>query len=249
MSRGHSTAPAAGRSLDLARNHEAVLLLVPWVMLAAMVTTLPSGTPAHLSRTPDAERGLVIVPDIGGLRPLFTALADTLAQGNGWSVAVFEPWPGREELTLEERLASVGTLDDAVLLADATAAADALEVEPVAVMGFCLGGMVALKAAGDGRFDRAVSFYGMVRLPDHWRTATMGEPLDALDGAAAPVLHLVGTADPWVPEGDADALAATGAEVVRYPDADHGFVHDPERPAHQPEEAADAWRRVVAFLG
>ncbi|CAN5568586.1 dienelactone hydrolase family protein [soil metagenome] len=213
-----------------------------------MASPLPSGSALHLVQTEGARRGLVIVPDIGGLRPLFTDMADALAAEHGWSVATFEPWPGREHLTLEERLAAVGSLDDSVLLADVAAAADALEVEPVAVMGFCLGGMVALKAAAAGRLDRAVSFYGMVRLPDRWRSETMGEPLDALASGSAPVLSLVGTEDPWVPAADADALAATGAEVVRYPAADHGFVHDPSRPAHRPDDAADAWRRTIAFL-
>src|SRR5690606_560846 len=134
---------------------------------------------------------------------------------------------------------------------DATAAADALAVEPVAVLGFCMGGMFALKAAASGRFDRAVSFYGMVRLPEHWRTATVAEPLDVLAAApsTAPLLHLAGTADPWIPAADADDLAATGAEVVRYEGADHGFVHDPSRPTHRAEDAADCWARVAAFLG
>ena len=63
-----------------------------------------------------------------------------------------------------------------------------------------------------------------------------------------PTLAIVGTADPWVPRADADALEAAGVEVVRYEDADHGFVHDPSRPAHRPDDAADAWRRVLAFL-
>ena len=213
-----------------------------------MTSTLPSGTPVHLALTSEARRGLVIVPDIGGLRSLFTEMADDLAATHGWSVAVFEPWPGREHLELEERLAAVGTLDDARLLGDVAAAADALEVEPVAVIGFCMGGMVALKAAADGRVDRAVSFYGMVRLPEHWRSETMAHSLDSVEGGSAPILCLVGTEDPWVPEADADALAATGAEVVRYPGADHGFVHDASRPAHRPDDAADAWRRTVAFL-
>ena len=132
--------------------------------------SLPSGTAAHRAETPGASRGLVIIPDIGGLRPLFTDLCDRLAAENGWSVAAFEPWPGRERADLETRMASVGTLDDAFLLADAAAAADVLAVGPVAIMGFCMGGAFALKAAATGRFDRAVSFYGMVRLPEHWRS-------------------------------------------------------------------------------
>jgi NADH:ubiquinone oxidoreductase subunit K len=47
---------------------------------------------------------------------------------------------------------------------------------------------------------------------------------------------------------DVDALAATGATVVRYEGADHGFVHDPTRPAHRADDAADAWSRVIDWL-
>ena len=55
------------------------------------------------------------------------------------------------------------------------------------------------------------------------------------------------------PPADIEALRAAWAdrpdcEIVVYPDADHGFVHDPERPAHRADDAADAWRRALAFL-
>jgi carboxymethylenebutenolidase len=36
--------------------------------------------------------------------------------------------------------------------------------------------------------------------------------------------------------------------VVRYDGADHGFVHDPSRPTHRADDAADAWDRALAFL-
>lgn len=211
---------------------------------------MPSGTPAYVAAAPEARRGVVVIPDIAGLRPLFTELCDRLRDQHRWSVAVFEPWPGREDLDLEARLAAVGSLDDDRLVADVAATADALAVEPVAVMGFCMGGMFALKTAASGRVDRAVSFYGMVRLPAHWRSATVAEPLEVLRAApASAILSVVGTEDAWVPGDDADALEAIGgAEVVRYDGADHGFVHDPSRPAHRPADAADAWRRVAEFL-
>ena len=48
--------------------------------------------------------------------------------------------------------------------------------------------------------------------------------------------------------GDIDDLEATGAGVERYEGAEHGFVHDPSRPAHRPDDAADAWQRAIAFL-
>jgi carboxymethylenebutenolidase len=212
-------------------------------------TTLPSGTAAYVATTPGATRGLVVIPDIGSLRPLFTDMCDRLAAEHGWSVGTFDSWHGRTETTIEEKMAAAGSLDDEWVLGDAAATADLLGVEPVAVMGFCQGGMFSLKAAAHGRFDRAVSFYGMVRLPDGWSSPTMAQPLDVLAGGdPAPILLITGTEDPYVPAADADDLEATGAEVVRYEGAEHGFVHDADRPAHRADDAADAWRRVAAFL-
>ena len=53
---------------------------------------------------------------------------------------------------------------------------------------------------------------------------------------------------------DIEALRAAWAgrpdcEIVVYEGADHGFVHAPERPAHRADDAADAWTRVLRFLG
>jgi carboxymethylenebutenolidase len=217
-----------------------------------MRISLPSGTPAEIARPDGREpsRGLVVVPDVLGLRPLFDHLAARLAEEQGWTVCAFELWAGRESLSLPDRLAAGGSLDDARILGDASAAADATGCDAVAVIGFCMGGMYTLKAAGTGRFDRAAAFYGMARVPEQWRSPTQGEPLDAVASPRrCPTLAIVGTADPWVPPADAAALEEAGVEVVRYEGADHGFVHDPTRPAHRPADAADAWRRVVTFLG
>jgi carboxymethylenebutenolidase len=219
-------------------------------------TTLPSGTPAYVARPPGdpaagGSRGLVVIPDIGGLRPLFEQMASRLAAEQGWVVCVFELWPGREHLSsLQERLDAAGSLEDARVLGDARAAAEVTGCEQVGVVGFCIGGMYALKASATQRFGRAVSFYGMARVPEAWRSPTQSEPLDAVGSPGrCPVLVVAGTEDPWLPADDLDALEAVGAEVVRYPGADHGFVHDPDRPAHRPDDAADAWRRAVAHLG
>jgi carboxymethylenebutenolidase len=217
-----------------------------------MRITLPSGTPAELARPqPGTEpsRGLVIAPDIMGLRPLFDAMCQRLADEHGWVVCAAEPFPGREDTPVEQRLEIVGELDDDRQLGDLVAAADATGVEPVGIIGFCMGGMYALKASATGRFDRSVAFYGMIRVPERWRGRGQREPLDAVasPGAAA-VLAIIGTADIWTPPADVDALEAAGAEVVRYEGAEHGFVHDPDRPAHRADDAADAWQRAIAFL-
>lgn len=231
-----------------------------------MEIALPSGTPAELAMPGDGRapsRGLVVVPDIGGLRPLFVDMAQELADSQGWAVCVFEPWSEGGADTLAERLEQVGSLSDKRMLGDAVAAADACQVGTddvgsaggvgrleIGVTGFCMGGMYALKAAGTGRFARAVSFYGIIRVPERWRGPDLGEPLDALASPnRCPTMAVVGTADMWTPPADVDALESAGVTVVQYEGADHGFVHDPARPAHRPDDAADAWSRALRFLG
>jgi len=219
-----------------------------------MRDTLPSGTAVEIARPSSgmATRGLVIAPDIMGLRPLFDAMAQRLADEHGWAVAAVEPFAGQESLPLDQRMTAVRDLDEQQAMVDLVAAADMLGVEPVGVIGFCMGGMYAMKAAATGRFDRAVGFYGMIRLPDAWSGGSQQHTLDVLaaaPGSAAKVLAVIGTADPYTPPTDVAALEAAGATIARYEGAEHGFVHDPDRPAHRADDAADAWRRTAAWLG
>lgn len=217
-----------------------------------MQISLPTGTAAELAVPGDGRppsHGLVVVPDVGGLRPLFADMAQDVAESQGWAVCVFEPWADGAPGTLAERLEQVGSLSDERMLGDAAAAADACQVEPVGIIGFCMGGMYALKAAGAGRFARSVAFYGMVRIPEQWRGPGQGEPLEALASPSrCPTMAIVGTADIWTPPADVEALENAGVTVIRYEGAEHGFVHAPDRPAHRPKEAADAWARAFAFL-
>jgi carboxymethylenebutenolidase len=210
--------------------------------------TLPSGTPAELA-FPDGDptRGVALHPDIGGLRPLFDEMCARLARDYGWAVCAIEPFPGQEHLPMEKRLEASPDLDR--VLGDLAAAADATECERVAVMGFCMGGMQTFRAAGTGRFDRAASFYGMISPPPQWR-APGNDPLDALRRPdACPTLAILGGQDKWTPPDAIEQLRALNhVEVALYPEADHGFVHDPDRPAHRPDDAADAWGRVAQFL-
>jgi carboxymethylenebutenolidase len=217
-----------------------------------MRITLPSGTPAALARPEAAEpdRGLVVIPDIMGLRPLFDDMVDRLAADTGWAVCCAEPFAGHEEWSIERRMqGGVAEVGEAQVLADVVAAADATGCETVGVLGFCMGGMFTFKAAATGRFHRAVGFYGMIRLPDGWAGPGLAEPTEALASPGrCPTMAVVGTIDPYTPAEDVAAAEALGVEVVRYEGADHGFVHDASRPAHRAEDAADAWRRALAFL-
>ena len=200
----------------------------------------------------------MIAPDIFGLRPLYTALVERLA--NEWNMAVcaVEPFPSLQlGPEVEPRFAAVPTLDDRRHLADLEAAADLLRVgdaehagvAAVGLIGFCMGGMYCHKSSGSNSFDRIVSFYGMIHLPDTWRSPTQAEPLQCLrDGHAERVLAIIGERDHYTPAAAVEELAATGATVVRYADAEHGFAHDAARPAHRPADAADAFARANAWL-
>ena len=219
----------------------------------------------HARPVGPALGGVVVVPDIYGLRPLFEDICRGLAT-HGLAVCAVEIFsrlaqsssdsgaPG--PLDIDARMARAGELHDDVVMEELAEAADHLAatdgVSGISVMGFCLGGSYAFKAAATGRFERAVAFYGMVRTPAQW---VGGGQRDALGGvgSACPTLAIFGEVDPWVPADDVDGLRQAWVgrpehKIVVYPGADHAFVHDPDRPAHRPDDAADAWRRALAFL-
>jgi carboxymethylenebutenolidase len=200
----------------------------------------------------------VLVPDIMGVRPLFDDICRRVAS-HGIAVVSPEPFAHMGDpaaLDFEARSSRMRDLVDEVQLDDLERAANLLVVEDgaddVAVLGFCMGGMYTMKAAATGRFDRAVPFYGMIRVPENWRGPTQRDPLDTA-GETCATLAIFGGNDAFTPPEDIDALRAEwdglpDHEIVVYPGAEHGFVHDPERPAHRPDDAADAWRRALAFL-
>ena len=209
--------------------------------------TLPSGTEIELVTAAVPVRALVIAPDVMGLRPLFDDHVARLSSEHNWAVAAVEPYPGKTDLPLEERLS--GRINVERMLSDLIAAADRLGQDRTAILGFCQGGMSAFRAAGNLRFDRAVAFYGMVRPPQPW-SVPGADPLDMLaKSGAAPTLAIVAGQDRWAPAEDVDALRALpNVEVAFYPEADHGFAHDPSRETHRADDTADAWSRVAAFL-
>ena len=211
-----------------------------------MRITLPSGTTAELARADNSDVGIAMHPDIASLRPLFDDHCARLAS-EGFTTCAIEPWPGQEDLPIEKRLEAPLDLDR--VLGDLQAAADATECERVGVMGFCMGGMQVFRAAGTGRFHRAVAFYGMIVPPEHWRFPGR-DPLDMLQKPeTCPTLAILGGKDRWTPPDDIEKLRQLpSVEIAFYPEADHGFAHDADRPSHRAEDAADAWRRAKDLL-
>jgi carboxymethylenebutenolidase len=216
-----------------------------------VVHTRPDGMP---------RAGVVLHPDIAGLRPLFDDMARRLAT-HGLAVCAVEPFASVAEderaTTIEARMAQVRDLDDGLQLEMLSAAADLLVVEDgvsrVGVLGFCMGGHYVFKAAASDRFDAAVAFYGMIRTPEGWKgPGHTIEPLEVAD-QMCPTLAIFGSADTFTPADEIDALRTawqgrTDCEIIVVEGGEHGFVHDPDRPVHRAADAAECWDRAIDWL-
>lgn len=196
--------------------------------------------------TPDGAdvSGVVVVQEWWGLNDQIRSLADGLAD-SGYDVLVPDLYRGK--LTLE--VAEAAHLMDALDFADAArqdlrGAVQYLEREHarVAVMGFCMGGALAILAGVHvPELDAVVSWYGVP--PEH-----------ATDARAikVPVQGHFALEDEYFPLVMVDALekrlmeAGVEHEFHRY-DAHHAFGNE-TGPTYDAAATALAWERSLEFL-
>lgn len=118
------------------------------------------------------------------------------------------------------------------------------------VVGFCMGGTVALAVATRREVGAAVTFYGGGLSSGRFGFDALIEEAPRL---RAPWLGLFGDLDEGIPVDDVERLRAAAAssgqdtEVVRYADAGHGF-HCDERESYHEASARDAWARTLAWF-
>jgi carboxymethylenebutenolidase len=118
------------------------------------------------------------------------------------------------------------------------------------IVGFCMGGSVALATAVRRQLGAAVTFYG-----GGVTQGRFGYPplLELAPELRTPWLGLFGDRDQSISVGDVEALAAAAAkatvptEVERYPEAGHGFHRDGGA-AYHGESAVDAWQRTLDWF-
>jgi carboxymethylenebutenolidase len=139
------------------------------------------------------------------------------------------------------------------ILADLDAAIEGLPVPPsrVAVVGFCMGGTVALYAGAMRELGAAVSFYGGGVTESRWE----GVPplLELAPGLRTPWLGLYGDDDAGIPVDQVEqlrraaGLAPVPVRLERFSGAGHAFFND-ARPAYSKEAAEAAWPMVLSWL-
>lgn len=159
----------------------------------------------------------------------------------------------KQAMALFEGLDDEGLAED---LAAAIAHLGTLGFDPgsVAVVGFCFGGRVSLLAALRFPMGAVVSYYGG-GITSQGAFKAFPPLADEVSGLQTPWLGLFGDKDRSIPSDEVEQLRTTLAEeashvateIVRYPDADHGF-HCNERPMFDESASADAWARSIAFI-
>ena len=226
------------------------------------VPTAPPSTRSTPAPTACRTRGLVVHPDIMGVRPLFDDLCRRLAT-HGFAVCCPEPFARarRTRCAAGDAAARIGYLRRARRRAAARRPRSRGRL-PRGARRRARGRGARLlhgrHAGAEGRGHRPLRPGRRVLRDDPPARDWLGpgharRPLDDRRRGVPDARDLRGRDDPFTPAADIDALRAAWAdrpdcEIVVYPEAEHGFVHDPERPAHRADDAADAWRRVLAFL-
>jgi carboxymethylenebutenolidase len=114
----------------------------------------------------------------------------------------------------------------------------------VGVLGFCMGGQLALLAGTRSRrVGAVVDCYGI------HPNVTL-----ALAGLAAPVLGIFAERDAFVPPAAARALeaelraAGKRADFTIFPGVDHAFLNDTRADVYDAPAAERAWGMIVSFL-
>jgi carboxymethylenebutenolidase len=120
----------------------------------------------------------------------------------------------------------------------------------VAVVGFCMGGSIAFLAASYWELGAAVSFYGGGITQGRFQMPPL---IDMAPTLQTPWLGMFGDLDESIPINEVEGLrvaaerASVDTDVVRYPEAAHGF-HCDARSSYHESSAKDAWQRTLQWL-
>jgi carboxymethylenebutenolidase len=126
------------------------------------------------------------------------------------------------------------------------------DVTRLSITGFCWGGRIVwLYAAHSKQLKAGVAWYG--RLEGDQTELQPEHPVDVAGKLHAPVLGLYAGKDTGIPLTGVEKMrtalqaAKVPAEIVVYPEAQHGF-HADYRPTYNEAAAKDGWQRLLAWF-
>lgn len=207
-------------------------------------------TSGYLSTPPSGTGpGVVVIQEWWGLVDHIREVCDRFAE-EGFVALAPDLFHGKATKSPDEagKLMMSMRIDEAErdlrAAADYLSTLDSTSSEKVGVVGFCMGGALALyTATKNPKIGACVVFYG-------------GHPKvkPDLPNLHAPVLGLYAERDGFVTPDLARELErklkdlGKEIEVIIYPDADHAFFNDSRPEVYKADAAADAWQRTVEFL-
>lgn len=206
----------------------------------------------------------ILLPDIFGPSPFYHAIARRLAH-NGISTTMVDlavRFGAIADASRAEGLKRLSNLNEPQMIDDLKGAIDALglNADRIGVMGFCIGGMIALDLAARRRDLAVVSYYGFpngVNFPPDVpapNRVPAPKPIDLANRIAGPILAFWGDQDYSVPgeviENFGAAMSANDVDyrAIVYPGAGHGFLQGLVEDRNDSEAARASWDETLAFL-
>jgi carboxymethylenebutenolidase len=202
-----------------------------------------------LARPADAEAlpGVIVIQEWWGLNEHIRDVTRRFAQA-GFVALAPDLYKGVTTTEPDEAQKLVMELDQAEAVREIGQAMAFLREqayvagEDVGVVGFCLGGALALQTAlANDNLGAAVAFYGRPL-----------EPAEA-GNVNAPVLGLYGAEDGSIPVSAVEAMAGGFADanvehkIEIYDGAGHAFFND-TRDSYDADAAEDAWERTLSWF-
>lgn len=249
-------------------------MLLPRVVNAVSVTesdvsvTTPDGTAdcyfVHPASGP--APGVLIWPDIFGLRPAFRQMGKRLAE-SGYSVLVVNPFyramkaptaAAGAKTPIPELMPLAQALNETTQMTDAKAFVGWLDQQAsvaknrkIGTQGYCMGGPIAFRtaAAMPDRIGAVASFHGGGLV-----TATPNSPhLQAAKSKAQFLIEIAENDDMRSPDEknvlkDTFAKAKLPAEIEVYAGAAHGWC-PPDSGVYNEAQAEKAWSRLLVLYG
>ena len=200
----------------------------------------------YLSAPPNVAPGLIVIQEYWGLVDHIMDVSDRFA-ATGFAALSPDLYKGKKTKSPDE----AGKMFMALNIVEAEkilrGAIDALLANPacnsktVGVVGFCMGGQLALYAAAvnPDKVSACVDYYGT--------HPNVHPPLEKLN---APVLGFFGERDHSVnPNQLKQQLTAAGKpHEFHFYKADHAFFNDARPEVYNTEAAHDTWQRMLAFF-
>ena len=197
--------------------------------------------------------GVLVIQEWWGLIPQVKGTADMFAR-EGFNALAPDFYHGKSaqigEPDAAQKLMMELNIDQAEK--DGKGAAQYLASHPstssrkVGVIGFCMGGMLALLTGtvAPGVVGAVVDCYGVPPRNKPGYAKLKGTPVLGIFGGKDEAMGLPALRDL---EPDLKAAGVPFEKIV-YPNADHAFLNEQRTDVYRPDDAKDAWPKIMSFL-